>query len=370
MKLQSFKGYSPFLKQIKERIRLAQVKANLSVNRELITLYGDIGRLITEKQADEGWGAKVIDRLANDLKNELSPEIKGFSTRNMKRMKAFYKEYPVLPEMIEKDQVPENKENIKVPQAVAQFPDHLMQDLQKHAMQIPWGHNIILIEKVKDLKERLWYMQQTFENGWSRNILSLQIKSNLYMRQGNAISNFDKTLPPFQSDLAQQTLKDPYIFDFLTLDSEFKERELETGLINHLQDFLIELGIGFAFVGRQYRLEVGEKDFYVDLLFYHLKLRCFIVIELKKGPFEPDYAGKLNFYLNVVDDKLRHPDDNPTIGLILCQDKNEMIAEYALRGINKAIGVSEYELTQSLPKELESSLPAIEDLEKEFGSKG
>ncbi|MBU0992108.1 MAG: DUF1016 family protein [Proteobacteria bacterium] len=359
MKLQTFKGYSLFLKQVKERIRFAQIKANLSVNHELIMLYWDIGRLVSEKQSKEGWGTKVIDRLANDLKNDLSAEIKGFSSRNIGRMKAFYNEYPMSSEPVEKG-------TAILPQAVAKLTDSTIQNLQTYAMQIPWGHNIILIEKIKDHEERLWYMQQTIEYGWSRNILDLQIKSGLYMRKGKAITNFEKTLPPFQSDLAQQTLKDPYIFDFLTLDADFKERELETGLINHLQDFLIELGIGFAFVGRQYHLEIGEKDFYIDLLFYHLKLRCFVVIELKKGAFEPSYAGKLNFYLNVVDDKLCHPDDNPTIGLILCQDKNEVVAEYALRGINKAIGVSEYELTQSLPEELKSSLPAIEDLEKEF----
>lgn len=358
MKLQPVNGYSLFLKQIKERIRFAQVKANLSVNQELISLYWDIGRLVSEKQEREGWGAKVIDQLANDLKNDLSHEIKGFSTRNIKRMKAFYSEYPILQAFCEKGAI--------VPQVVAQLNENLMQNLREYAMQIPWGHNIILIEKVKNPEERLWYMQQVLEYGWSRNILDLQIKSGLFMRKGKAVTNFDRTLPPLQSDLAKQTLKDPYIFDFLTLDADFKERELETGLINHLQNFLIELGIGFAFVGRQYHLDIGDKDFYIDLLFYHLKLRCFVVIELKKGAFEPGYAGKLNFYLNVVDDKLRHPDDNPTIGLILCQDKNEVVAEYALRGINKAIGVSEYELTQSLPEDLKSSLPTIEDIEKEF----
>lgn len=359
------KGYTPFLRQIKERIGRAQLKANLSVNRELIALYWDIGRIVTEKQNMEGWGTRVIDRLAIDLKNELSPEIKGFSVRNIKRMKAFYKEYPQFENILKIELLTDEQE--KVPQPVAQLEGRV--NLLTYALQIPWGHNIILIEKVKNREERLWYMQQTLENGWSRDILVLNIKSGLFDRQGKAINNFDRTLPPAQSDLAQQTLKDPYIFDFLTLDSEFKERELETGLINHLQDFLIELGVGFAFVGRQYHVDIGENDFYIDVLFYHLKLRCYVVIELKRGPFKPEYAGKLNFYLNVVDDKLRHPDDNPTIGLILCQDKNEFVAEYALRGIKKAIGISEYELTQSLPDELKSSLPTIEDLEKEFGSR-
>jgi predicted nuclease of restriction endonuclease-like (RecB) superfamily len=232
------------------------------------------------------------------------------------------------------------------------------------------GHNILLIQKIKDLNERLWYMRQTIEDGWSRNILDLQIKNNAYKRAAKAVTNFERTLPSPQSDLVQQTLKDPYIFDFLTLDEPFRERELETGLIRHLERFLIELGQGFSFVGRQYHLDIGEKDFYIDLLFYHLKLRCFVVIDLKKGEFKPDYAGKINFYCNVVDDMLKHETDNPTIGLILCQDKNKVLAEYALRGMNKPIGISEYELTRALPEELKSSLPTIEEIEAELGMDG
>jgi len=233
---------------------------------------------------------------------------------------------------------------------------------------LTWAHNVILIQKVKDLPMRLWYAQQAFEHGWSRDVLSLQIQARAYERQGKAVTNFRRTLPPPQSDLAAQLLKDPYIFDFLTLEKPSHERELETGLLRHLQDFLVELGTGFAFVGRQVHLEVGEDDFYLDLLFYHLKLRCFVVVDLKVGPFKPEYAGKMNFYLNAVDDRMRHADDHPSIGLILCEQKNKIIAEYALRGMDKAIGVSDYQLTRALPKKLQSALPSIAQIEAELST--
>jgi predicted nuclease of restriction endonuclease-like (RecB) superfamily len=233
---------------------------------------------------------------------------------------------------------------------------------------LPWAHNVLLIQKVKDLPTRLWYMQQTLTHGWSRNILALQIDSGAHERAGKAVTNFAARLPPPQSDLAVQALKDPYIFDFLTLAEPFQERELETGLLAHLQRFLLELGQGFAFVGRQYRVEIGDENYYIDLLFYHLRLRCFVVIDLKKGPFRPEYAGKMNFCCNVVDDKLRHMADQPTVGLILCQDKNGLVAEYALRGLAKAIGISEYRLTRSLPKSLRSSLPTIAQIEGELAA--
>jgi predicted nuclease of restriction endonuclease-like (RecB) superfamily len=238
--------------------------------------------------------------------------------------------------------------------------------LQELFINLPWGHNILLMEKIKDLFVRRWYMQETIEQGWSRNILQLMINSNAHERKGKAITNFENNLPSPQSDLAKQALKDPYIFDFLTLDEPFRERELETGLVQHLEKFLLELGQGFAFVGRQYRLDIGEQDFYIDLLFYHLKLRCFVVIDLKKGEFKPDYAGKINFYCNVVDDLLKNEIDNPTIGLMLCQDKKKVLAEYALRGITKPIGISEYELTRALPDSLKSALPTIEEIEAEL----
>jgi predicted nuclease of restriction endonuclease-like (RecB) superfamily len=248
-----------------------------------------------------------------------------------------------------------------MPQAAAQFIDSTL-------WSIPWFHHILLIEKIKDVDHRLWYMQQTLVNGWSRNILLTMIQSQAHQRQGRAVTNFEERLPAPQSDLARQALKDPYIFDFLTLEEPFRERELETNLLHQLERFLLELGQGFAFVGRQLELKVGDDEFYVDLLFYHLKLRCFVVIDLKKGAFKPEYAGKMNFYLSVVDDQLRHESDHPSIGLILCQDRNHIVAEYALRGISKPIGISEYELTRALPPSLKSALPTVEQIEAELKS--
>lgn len=241
-----------------------------------------------------------------------------------------------------------------------------LKEIKNLLVQIPWGHNIVLMQKIKDLNIRSWYIQETISNGWSRDVLSLMIKSSLFERQGKSVTNFEKTLLPEQSDLVKQTLKDPYIFDFLTLRNNFDERELELGLIKHIEKFLIELGKGFAFVGRQYHLEIADKDFYLDLLFYHLKLRCFVVIELKKGDFKPEYVGKMNFYCSAVDDLLKHSTDQPTIGLILCQTKDKIFAEYALRDINKPIGISEYELISSLPENIKSSLPTIEEIEQEL----
>ena len=368
--------YGELLTQVKDRIRQAQVKAAFSVNARMIQLYWDIGKIITEEQKKAGWGSSVIPKLSRDIRNEL-PEVKGFSERNIGRMISFYRAYPeidsFLPQAVAKIETQSsaysassNKKE-KVPQAVAESGNTKTQsNLQQLVAQIPWGHNILLMEKIKDIPTRFWYMQQTIENGWSRNVLSLMIKSKEYERQGKAVTNFEEHLPSPQSDLAQQTLKDPYIFDFLTLSKPFQERELETGLIRHLEKFLLELGRGFAFVGRQYHLEISDKDFYIDLLFYHLKLRCFVVIDLKKGDFKPEYAGKMNFYCNVVDDQLRHKDDQPTIGLILCQTRDRILAEYTLRDINKPIGISEYELTRVLPEKLKSSLPTIEEIEAEL----
>lgn len=342
--------YEAFLGRLKVRIRSAQIKASLSLNYELIHLYWDIGREVVEQQEKRGWGASVIEHLANDLQNAF-PEIKGFSTRNVWRMRAFYlaytKKVKILPRPVAE------LDGINLPRSVA---------------EIPWGHNTVIIEKIKDPSERLWYAKKTFECGWSRDILVLQIENNLYNRQGKALTNFDKTLPPLQSDLAKQTLKDPYIFDFLTLDAEAREYELEKGLIEHLTKFLLELGTGFSFVGKEVHLEIGEEDFYIDLLFYHLKLRCYIVIELKIGPFKPEYVGKMNFYLNAVDDLMRYPDDKPSIGILLCKSKNRIIAEYALREVKKPIGVAEWKtkIVEKLPENLKGNLPTIEQLEREF----
>lgn len=295
--------YLGLLSDIKKRICQAQTRAVLAVNAELIRLYWEIGQMLDIRQKAEGWGAAVIPRLALDIRNEL-PEEKGFSERNIKRMLAFYREYRSLefvPQAVAQIDTAE-----KPPQPSAFFTPELV-------MTIPWGHHLLLIEKIKDSKTRRWYMQATLSNGWSRNILQLQIESVAHARQGKATSNFAQKLPPPQSDLVQQALKDPYLFDFLTLSEPFHERELETGLIRHLEKFLLELGQGFAFVGRQHHIDIGEQDFYIDLLFYHLRLRCFVVIELKRGAFKPEYAGKMIFYCSVVDDVLKHAQDAPTI---------------------------------------------------------
>jgi len=349
-------GYASLFIEIKTRIQASQVRAILTVNSELVRLYWDIGHMIDARQKHEGWGAGVIPRLARELKNEM-PELKGFSERNIGYMIRFAREYGAV--TILQQPAAKISASAKAPQPVTKLRDGLL-------WSIPWFHHVVLMEKVKDLSTRRWYMEQTLVNGWSRNILSMQIEAQAHARQGKARSNFAATLPEHQSDLVQQTLKDPYIFDFLTLTEPFQERELETALVRHLEKFLLELGQGFAFVGRQYKVEVGGEDFYIDLLFYHLRLRAFVVIELKKGKFKPEYAGKLNFYCNVVNDRLKHAADNPTIGLILCRERSRLLAEYSFAGIDKPIGISTYELTRALPKELKSSLPSVEEIEAEL----
>ena len=358
--------YAGLLADIKQRVRYAQTRAWLSVNAELIRLYWEIGAMIDSRQRQEGWGSAVIPRLASDLHNEL-PEEKGFSERNIKRMLAFYREYPdmaFVPRTVAQTGTTE-----KGSQPVAQLPDAEKSALfsAELLLALPWGHHAELMTKVKDAQTRHWYMQAAVENGWSRAVLLAQIETTAHARLGRAASNFALRLPAPDSDLVQQTLKDPYLFDFLTLDTGFHERELEVGLIAHLEKFLLELGQGFAFVGRQYHLDIGDQDFYIDLLFYHLKLRCYVVIDLKRGSFKPEYAGKMNFYCSVVDDHLRHGDDKPTIGLILCQQHNRVLAEYALRGMEKPIGISSFELTRALPETLQTSLPSIETIERELG---
>jgi predicted nuclease of restriction endonuclease-like (RecB) superfamily len=373
--------YRDLLAEIKSRIRAAQNRAALSANAEMIVLYWDIGRMIAARQEREGWGAGVIPKLAVDLKNEL-PEEKGFSQRNLGRMIAFFRAYSILPQPVanleisgvEIAETSENQSPAILPQPVAQLERapsktqflFFLLIVQRSVAHLPWGHNVILIEKLKDLPTRLWYAGQTLEQGWSRDTLSLQIKNRAHERQGAAITNFTSTLPAIHASLAQSLLKDPYLFDFLTLTEPFLERELETGLVAHIQKFLIELGRGFAFVGRQYPLTVSDRDFFLDLLFYHLHLRCFVVVDLKKGDFKPEYAGKMNFYCSAVDAQLRHAGDAPTIGLILCQTKDRILAEYSLKDIHKPIGVADYELTRALPAELASSLPSIEAIEAEL----
>lgn len=328
-------SYITFFDALKQRVETTRYQAALKVNQELILLYHHIGTQILRSQAEYGWGAKVIDQLSKDLKSAF-PEMRGFSTRNLKYMRKFAEEYP-------------EAEFVQAPPA-----------------QLTWYHHQTLLDKISDKKTRLFYMEQAVVHGWSRDIMVMQIERNLHNRQGHAVSNFKTQLSSPLSDLAHYTLKDPYIFDFLSIGDKAHEREVEKALINHMEKFLIELGAGFAFVGRQYHLEVSKKDYYIDLLFYHLKLRCFVVIELKDKEFKPEYTGKLNFYLSAVDDLLRHPSDNPSIGLILCKTKDNATAEYALRDINKPIGLAEYRLTDALPDEIKTSLPTIEELEHEL----
>jgi predicted nuclease of restriction endonuclease-like (RecB) superfamily len=327
--------YAALLATIKERIQRAQVRAAVAVNQELVLLYWGIGREILARQQEEGWGKNIIPRLAKDLKAQF-PAMKGLSPRNLGYMKAFAEAWP--------------EEAI----------------LQATLAKLPWYHNITLVQKVKNPEERLWYAQAAIENGWSQNVLVIQIEADLHHRQGKALTNFQRTLPAPQSDLARQLLKDPYNFDFLTLADDAHERELETGLVEHIQKFLLELGVGFAFVGRQYPLEVSGKDYRLDLLFYHVKLHCFMVIDLKMGEFKPEYAGKMNFYLSAVDDLVKQPIDQPTIGLILCKERDSITVEYALRDSAKPLGIAEFRLLEALPEGLKGNLPTIEEIEAEL----
>ena len=323
--------YKVLLENIKQEVLNAQYKAIYAVNKELMFMYWHIGKIILDNSQ---WGNKYIDSLSMDLKMEF-PEMKGFSTRNLKYMRKFAKEYPDF------------------------------QFVQEVLAQITWYHNIILMDKIDDIEERKWYIKETVQNGWSSNILKMQIDSNVYERQALAekITNFKLTLPSVQSDLAIQTMKDPYLFDFISIKGKVKELEIENAMINKIKDVLIELGKGFAFVGSEYKLEVGGKEYFIDLLFYHLKLKCYIVVELKAREFEPTDAGQLNFYLSAVDDLVKDKDDNATIGLLLCKGKDNFTAEYALKDINKPIGVSEYKLLEDIPEYLQSQLPRAEDIE-------
>lgn len=327
--------YEAFLTTLKSHIRAAQVRAALAVNNELMLLYWKIGKEILTRQQQEAWGSKVIERLAKDLKHEF-PDMAGFSTRNLKYMKAFAEAYP----------------------------DEIIG--QRSVAQLPWRHNIALLEKLTAPQQRLWYAQQALEHGWSRDILVMQIESALYQRQGGAITNFEQTLPKPQSDLARQLLKDPYHFDFLTLGKEAQERDLERGLVDHIRNFLLELGTGFSFVGSQYPIEISGQEYRIDLLFYHFKLRCFVVIDLKMVEFQPEFSGKMNFYVSAVNATLKHPDDQPTIGIILCRSKNKMIAELSLQGMTQPIGVSTHRIGKEIPDQLKGIIPTVEQLEMEI----
>ena len=330
-------GYGQFIKAIKEKIATQRIKTVISANVSMILLYWEIGNSILLRQNNEGWGTKVIDRMAYDLKQAF-PEMHGFSPRNLKYMRKFAMEWP----------------DVEI--------------VQRTVAQIPWRSNITLLDKLKEPETRLWYAQKTIEHGFGKDMLVFQIETMLHKRQGNAMNNFDHALPLADSDLTAQVFKDPYIFDFLGTADPRKEAELEQKLIDHIQKFLLELGQGFAFVGRQVHLELGGSDFYLDLLFYHLKLRCYVVVELKNSEFEPGFVSKLNMYQNVVNDVLRHPDDKPTIGLLLVKTKNKTVVEYSLAGYKNPIGVAnwEREICKSLPENLKSSLPSVEEIEKEL----
>lgn len=328
-------GYAEWLFDLKSRIHSAQQRATLAVNRELVVLYWQIGSEILARQAQQGWGARVVDRLAQDLRNAF-PDMKGFSPRNLKYMRAFAQAWPE-----------------------AEF-------VQQAAAQLPWFHLCTLIDKLKTREERDWYLAQTIEHGWSRNILVIQIETRLKDRTGAALSNFATHLPKPQSELARESLKDPYRLDFLGLGKEAEERDIEAALVRHITQFLLELGAGFAYVGRQVHVEVGGDDFFVDLLFYHLKLRCYVVIEIKAGKFKPEHLGQLSFYMTAVDKQIKQEQDAATIGLLLCKSKNKVVAEYALHDSSRPMGIAEYQLVESLPAQLQTSLPSIERLEQEL----
>jgi len=327
--------YRRWLAELKQRVERTRLRAVTSVNRELVTLYWQIGREILDRQQRQGWGAAVVDRLARDLKAAF-PDMRGFSPRNLKYMRSLAQAWPD-----------------------AEF-------VQQPAAQLPWFHLCTLLDKVKDPEQRSWYAGKTLEHGWSRQVLTMQIETAAYTRAGSAVTNFGETLPPPQSDLARDALKDPYIFDFLGLTEDAQERDIEQALTRHITRFLLDLGAGFAFVGRQYRLDVGGDEFFIDLLFYHLKLRCYVVVELKTTPFRPEYAGQLNFYLSAIDAQVKAEDDQPTIGLLLCKEKNRLVAEYALRGVAKPMGVAEYQLLRQVPESLETTLPSIDQIEAEL----
>lgn len=330
--------YLAIVEQVKREIKTAQYQASVHVNTELILLYHSIGTVINEHKA---WGNKFIENLAADIRREF-PASKGYSVRNLKYMAKFAQTYP-------------DREFVQ--QVVA---------------QIPWGHNLVLLDKISEPEERRWYLATCQKNGWSRSVLIHQIESGLYQRQvlADKVSNFERRLPSPQSELAVQTMKDPYIFDFIPFQEDMVERDIEQALVRDVTKLLLELGTGFAFLGNQYHLNVGGDDFYIDLLFYNLNLRCYVVIELKTGEFKPEYAGQLNFYLSAVDGILKQEQDNPSIGLLLCKSKNDLVAEYSLKDMSKPIGVSAYQVTSNLPEELGKQLPSIEDIQKRITAQG
>ena len=337
------KEYKKFLVELKEKVKNSQLKAAIKVNYELLNLYWELGKKITEKQREYSWGDSFISNLSNDLKKEF-PDMKGFSVQNLKNIRywyLFYAEY-----------------------LIGLQPVSQLKKIENKIKSIPWGHNQRIMYKCKSVREAIFYVEKTIENGWSRTILEHQIDSKLYERLGSAISNFDSRLPKVQSELAKQTIKDPYNFDFLTLRDKYDERELEDALVKQITSFLLELGTGFSYIGRQVHLKVGDSDFYIDLLFYHVKLHCYVVVELKTEKFKPDFAGQLNFYVTAVNRDLKSQEDNQTIGILICKDKDNVVAEYSLANISQPIGISKYEISKLLEKEYKSSLPSIEEIEQ------
>lgn len=342
MKLTQYTNeYKEWIEELKSEIQKSQIKASVTVNRVLLDLYWKLGKSISEKINHEKWGVSVVDNLSKDLKNHF-PNQQGFSRTNLFSMRKWYEFYTYSGIGAEK--------------------------IQQLVGQIPWGHNVLIITKTNNIEEALFYVNKTVENNWSRSVLTHQIDLDFYNRSGKAITNFPNTLPEPQSELAIETLKDPYKFDFLTINNKVKEKDIEEQLVKHITSFLLELGDGFSFVGRQVPLKIDGEDFYIDLLFYHIKLKCYVVVELKSVKFRAEYAGKMNLYLSAVDDLMKSENENPTIGLLLCQSKSEIIAEYAFRGTTQPIGVAEYEIVKSIPTNLKSGLPTIEEIEKELAT--
>lgn len=368
--------YGDWLASLKSRIQGARQRALLSANAEQIQLYHDIGRDILERQSREGWGAKVIEQLSTDLRAAF-PDMKGLSSRNLKYMKFFAEHCPArqfrqqIAAQIDSPQIGQQSaaQLLAAPRHGQQTADQLVSPPSIGPTlpdQLPWFHIVTLLTKLSDPALREWYAQQAIQHSWPRETLTVQIKNQLHLRQGLAVTNFDQRLAPPQAGLAAEILKDPYHFDFLGLGDEAHERDIENALIRHITRFLLELGAGFAFVGRQFQLVVGGDEFFLDLLFYHTRLKCYVVVELKAQAFKPEHAGQLNFYLSAVDAQVKAPDDKPTIGLLLCKTQNRLVAEYALSGIDKPIGVAEYQLVRALPEPLDTSLPSIEEIEAEL----
>ncbi|MDD2942422.1 MAG: PDDEXK nuclease domain-containing protein [bacterium] len=370
--------YRDWLKDIKQRLRQAQVKAAVQVNTALLTFYWELGADIVERQKSAQWGSGFLKQLSADLMAEF-PDMKGFSKRNLEQIRRWHLFYAegivdcatgcgIIGQQVAAQLPKRNGESIAKQPATQLADNPIQSQLVATLVSIPWWHNVVIISKCKNVSEALYYVNKTLEHNWSRNVLTHQIETGLHEREGKAVNNFAATLPAPQSDLAQQLIKDPYNFDFLTLTKDYNELELEKALTDHITKFLLELGAGFAYVGRQNCLQVGERDFFLDLLFYHTRLHCYVVIELKTGEFEPEYAGKLNFYLKAVDEQLRGDRDERTIGILLCKTHDRLVVEYALSDIHKPMGVSEYQLTRALPDNLKPSLPSIEELEAEFGN--